>query len=53
MSPISAGVVADFNNKAKLTIKKAYGFRTIGTIETAVYNQLADLPEPKFTHSFW
>lgn len=50
---ISAGVVEGFNNKAKLTIKKAYGFRTLHAIETALYHQLADLPEPKFTHRFW
>jgi transposase len=50
---ISAGVVEGFNNKAKLTTKKAYGFRTIHAIETALYHQLADLPEPQFTHRFW
>jgi len=50
---ISAGVVEGFNNKAKLTTKKAYGFRTFPAIEIALYHQLADLPEPKFTHSFW
>lgn len=50
---ISAGVVEGFNNKAKLTIKKAYGFRTLHALETALYHQLADLPEPKFTHKFW
>ena len=50
---ISAGVVEGFNNKAKLTIKKAYGFRTYDAIETALYHQLAALPEPKFTHEFW
>ena len=50
---ISAGVVEGFNNKAKLTTKKAYGFRTFPAIEIALYHQLGDLPEPKFTHSFW
>jgi transposase len=50
---ISAGVVEGFNNKAKLTTKKAYGFRTYEAIEIALYHQLADLPEPKFTHRFW
>jgi transposase len=50
---ISAGVVEGFNNKAKLTTKKAYGFRTYPAIEIALYHQLADLPEPKFTHRFW
>jgi transposase len=50
---ISAGVVEGFNNKAKLTTKKAYGFRTYEGIEFALYHQLGDLPEPKFTHRFW
>jgi transposase len=50
---ISSGVVEGFNNKAKLTTKKAYGFRTYKAIEIALYHQLGDLPEPKFTHKFW
>lgn len=50
---ISAGIVEGFNNKAKLTTKKAYGFRTYQAIEIALYHQLGDLPEPKFTHRFW
>jgi transposase len=50
---ISAGVVEGFNNKAKLTTKKAYGFRTYEAIEIALYHQLGNLPQPKFTHEFW
>ena len=50
---ISAGIVEGFNNKAKLTMRKAYGFRTAKAIEIALYHQLGDLPEPKFTHEFW
>ncbi|HEY3963904.1 MAG TPA: transposase [Planctomycetaceae bacterium] len=50
---ISAGIVEGFNNKAKLTTKKAYGFRTYEAIEIALYHQLGNLPEPKFTHSYW
>lgn len=50
---ISAGVVEGFNNKAKLTTKKAYGFRTYDAIEIALYHQLGQLPQRKFTHSFW
>jgi hypothetical protein len=50
---ISAGIVEGFNNKAKLTTKKAYGFRTYEAIEIALYHQLGDLPEPHFTHNFW
>jgi transposase len=49
---ISAGVVEGLNNKAKLTTRKAYGFRTYEAIEIALYHSLADLPEPEFTHRF-
>ena len=49
---ISAGVVEGFNNKAKLTMRKAYGFRTYNAMEVALYHTLGNLPEPKFTHRF-
>jgi transposase len=49
---VSAGSVEGLNNKAKLTMRKAYGFRTYETIEIALYHTLGDLPEPKFTHEF-
>lgn len=49
---ISAGIVEGLNNKAKLTMRKAYGFRTPEGIETALYHQLGHLPEPVFTHKF-
>jgi transposase len=50
---ISAGIVEGQNTKAKLTMRKAYGFRTAKAIEIALYHQLGDLPEPEFTHEFW
>jgi transposase len=50
---ISSGIVEGLNNKAKLAIRKAYGFRTYEAIEIALYHQLGDLPEPEFTHEFW
>jgi len=50
---ISAGIVEGLNNKAKLTMRKAYGFRTTKAIEIALYHQLGDLPEPEFPHEFW
>jgi len=49
---MSSGVVEGLNNKAKLTMRKAYGFRTEEGIEVALYHQLGKLPEPKFTHEF-
>ena len=49
----SAGVVEGLNGKAKLTMKKAYGFRTFEALEVALYHTLGKLPEPEFTHRFW
>jgi len=50
---ISNGVVEGFNNKAKLTTRKAYGFRTFRAAEAALYHTLGALPEPETTHKFW
>jgi transposase len=49
---ISAGIVEGFNNKAKLTMRKSYGFREYETIELALYHQLGNLPQPQFAHRF-
>lgn len=49
---ISAGSIESFNNQAKLTIRKAYGYKSAATATTALYHQLGDLPEPEFTHEF-
>lgn len=49
---ISAGIVEGFNNKAKLTMRKSYGFREYETIELALYHQLGNLPQPDITHEF-
>jgi transposase len=49
---ISAGSVEGLNNKAKLTLRKAYGFRTYEAIEIALFHTLGNLPEPNFTHEF-
>jgi transposase len=49
---LSSGVVEGFNNKAKLTMRKAYGFKEFETIQVALYHQLAKLPEPKSAHKF-
>lgn len=49
---ISNGAVEGFNNKAKLTTRKAFGFRTYEAAEIALYHTLGALPEPEFTHRF-
>ncbi len=50
---LSSGVVEGLNNKAKLTMRKAYGFRTFRTLELALYHSLGKLPEPESTHDFF
>ena len=48
----SSGIVEGFNTKAKLTLRKAFGFCTFHAFEIALYHTLAPLPEPEFTHKF-
>ncbi len=49
---VSSGTVEGFNNKAKLTTRKAFGFRTYRAAEVALYHTLGALPEPEMTHRF-
>ncbi len=49
---LSSGSVEGFNTKAKLTTRKAFGFRTYHALEIALYHTLGALPEPEFTHRF-
>ena len=49
---IALGAVEGFYNKAKLTTKKAYGFRSYEVINIALYHTLGDLPVPEVTHRF-
>ena len=48
----SAGVVEGFNGKAKLTTRKAYGFRTPQGIAFALFHVMGNFPEPEFTDRF-
>jgi len=50
---LSSGVVEGLNNKAKVTMRKSYGFRTFRTLELALYHSLGKLPEPECTHDFF
>ena len=50
---ISSGIVEGLNNKAKLTMRKSYGFRTYRVTEIALYHSLGKLPEPELTHKFY
>ena len=50
---LSSGVVEGLNNKAKVTMRKSYGFRTLRCLELALYHSLGKLPEPESTHEFF
>ncbi len=49
----SSGIVEGLNNKAKVTMRKSYGFRTYRVLELALYHSLGKLPEPELTHRFY
>ena len=50
---LSSGVVEGLNNKAKVTMRTSYGFRTFRCLELALYHSLGKLPEPESTHEFF
>ena len=49
---IALGAVEGLNNKAKVTTKRSYGFRSYDLLEIALYHTLGNLPEPECTHKF-
>lgn len=49
---ISSAAVEGLNGKAKLTTRKAYGFRTFEGVRIALLHVLGRLPEPELTHRF-
>ena len=49
----SSGVIEGLNNKAKVTMRRSYGFRTFRVTELALYHSLGKLPEPELTHRFF
>ena len=49
---LSSGVVEGLNNKAKVMMRRSYGFRTSRAIAVALYHNLGELPEPESTHRF-
>ena len=50
---LSSGVVEGLNNKAKVTMRKSYGFRTFRSLELALYHSIGKLPEPESTNDFF
>lgn len=49
---ISSGIVEGLNNKAKVAMRNAYGYRSYDNLEATLYHALGDLPELEFTHRF-
>ena len=49
---ISAASVEGLNGKAKVTTRRAYGFRGFRCASIALYHTLGKLPEPATTHRF-
>ena len=49
---LSSGIVEGLNNKAKLTTRKSYGFRSPEMQEIALFHALGDLPTQEWTHKF-
>jgi transposase len=50
---LATGATEGFNNKARITTRIAYGFRTYEHAEIALYHRLGALPEPDWlTHRF-
>jgi transposase len=45
--------VEGLNNKAKITMRRSYGFRTFRALELALYYTLGKLPEPESAHEFF
>ena len=50
--PIDNGTVERLNNKAKLVIHKAYGFRTAKNYIRNLYHCLGNLSLPQTVHTF-
>ena len=50
--PIDNGTVEGLNNKARVVIHKAYGFRTAKNYIRNLYHCMGDLPLPQTVHTF-
>jgi hypothetical protein len=49
----SSGIIEGLNNKAKVTMRKEYGYMTFRIAELSLYHVLGRLPEPKLAHRFF
>jgi len=52
-SQISLGAVEGQNNKAKVVIRKSYGFKTAEMLKTMLYHKVGRLPVPDLAHRYF
>jgi len=50
---ISLGAVEGQNNKAKVVIRKSYGFRKSEVLKISLYHKLGKLPIPELAHKYF
>jgi transposase len=50
---VALGATEGFNGKVRVFTKRAFGYRTVPAMKTALYHGLGELPTPTFTHRFW
>lgn len=50
---ISLGAVEGQNNKAKVVIRKSYGFKTADVLKISLYHKLGKLPIPELAHEYF
>ncbi len=50
---ISLGAVEGQNNKAKVVIRKSYGFKTAEILKITLYHKLGKLPIPELAHKYF
>jgi transposase len=50
---ISLGAVEGQNNKAKVVIRKSFGFRTAEVLQISLYHKLGKLPIPELAHEYF
>ena len=50
---VVGSVIVGLNNKAKVTMRKAYGYRSFRIAELSLFHVLGKLPEPKLAHDFY
>jgi hypothetical protein len=51
IEPVSFQIVQ--NNKAKVVIRKSYGFKTSDMLKISLYHKLGKLPVPELAHEYF